>query len=81
MISPEKVTAILEKNVALMNALKGQMIGGFAIIIPPEGEPIEFVTLGSQSDQKSFFKYLTDKISGSVEANQYGGVRMPGGIR
>lgn len=81
MISPDKIVALLEKNTKLMTALSGQQIGGFAIIVPPDGEPIEFVTMGSQSDQKSFFKYLTDKISGSVEANSYGGVRMPSGIR
>jgi len=75
MIKPEKIIAILERNVALMKALNDQTISGFAVIVSPEGEPIEFVTLGTQSDQKSFFKYLTDKISGSVEASGYGGVR------
>ncbi len=74
MITPEKVIATLEKSVAMLKSLSGQQINGFAIIIPPEGDPIDFCTLGSQSDQKAFFEYLTNKIKASVETNQYGGV-------
>ncbi len=76
MIKPERIIAILEKNVALMKALNDQQISGFAIIMSPDAEPIEFVTIGSQSDQRSFYEYLTNKLKGSVETSQYGGVRM-----
>lgn len=59
-----------------METLEGRQIGGFALIVPPEGDSIDFVTLGAQSDTKSFYKYLSDKLSAGLEQSQMGGT-MP----
>ncbi len=81
MIPAEKIADILRRNLELMETLKGKNLIGFALIIPPTGEAIEFQTLGSQSDEKSFYKYLSDKLSANLEASQMGGVGMPRGMR
>ena len=77
MIQPSKVIAVLEKHIALMKSLGDEKLNGFAIIIPPEGETINFCTWGSESDQKAFFEYLFNKMKATTEASQLGGVRMP----
>ncbi len=81
MIPADKIAAMLDKQRELMETLKGQEIGGYAIIVPPQGEPITFITLGSMNDEKSFYKYLSDKLSANLEASQMGGVGMPRGMR
>ena len=77
MTSPAKISELLERKIKLLASLEGEQVNGFAVIVPPEGDPIDFVTLGSQADQKSFFEYLANKLKAAMETSQYGGVRVP----
>lgn len=78
MIPAEKVAALLDKQRELMETLKGKSLTGFAIIIPPEGEAIEVMLMGSHADLKSFYTLVKDKLVAAQETNQFGGVRTPG---
>lgn len=81
MVKAEKIIKLLDDHKATLQRLEGKEIAGFALIVPPEGETIEFISLASHGDVKSFFTFLRDKLSASVENQGWGGVKMPGGVR
>ena len=76
MIPVQKVSEILAKYVKLMETLKGESVGGFIIIIPPDGVAIEQVLLGSEPDKKNFFKIVADKCAEAQTQGGYGGVTV-----
>lgn len=78
MIKAEKIVEILEAQLTRLRKLEGEDLAGFAIIVPPEGDPIDLLVMESPTDTKSFFMRLRDRMVGSAEQNQYGGVNVPG---
>lgn len=78
MINPDTIIALLEKQLTLMHKIIGEKLGGFAIIVPPTGEPIVHLVLSSDDDEKSFYSTLAGKMVNSKEQSQFGGVRVPG---
>lgn len=81
MVKAEKIIELLEKHKETLQRLEGKEIAGFALIVPPEGESIEFISLASHGDITSFFKFLADKLAASRETSGFGGVRMPSNVR
>lgn len=77
MIKPQKIVDLLEKQLAFVKMLleSDRDIGGFAIIVPPDGDPITFVNISSQDDAMSFYKYLADKLTASREVTNLGAIR------
>lgn len=78
-ISPDKIIALLEKQLKLLETMAMSanpiQIGGFAVIYPPDGDPITFVNLSSQDDALSFYKYLADKLTMSREQSGFGAIK------
>ena len=75
----DTVAMLLKKQLELMETLTGRELGGFALICPPEGDPVEIVTLGSHADPRSFFLQVAEKCGATAKAlgEQFtGGVRM-----
>lgn len=63
MIEAEKIGALLDQQKALMDTLKGQKVGGFFIIVPPEGEPITQIILGTEPAPQAFYKAIAERCS------------------
>lgn len=71
------------KHLARLDAklvkLEGEDLGGLVLIIPPEGDPIEFLSLNSHPTMRSFMQMVRDRIVASGETqDQFGAVRVPG---
>lgn len=62
----EEITALLNVQIARLDKLTGEEISGFALLVPPEGAPIEFLTMGA-GDNKGFFGLVADRIKGSLD--------------
>ena len=71
MIKAQTLISLLEGQLDLLRTLRDgeQPIGGFAIICPPDSEPITFVNISSQDDAMSFYQYLSEKLKASRVEN------------
>lgn len=78
MITSESLVILLEKQLVLLRKLEGEKLGGFAVIVPPEGEAIVHLVVSSDGDEKSFYSTLAGKMVNAKEQSQFGGVRVPG---
>jgi hypothetical protein len=79
MIKADKVAELLKKQLELMETLKGRDLGGFALVCPPDGEPVEIVLMTSHSDPASFFRQVAEKCGATAKqlGEQFtGAVRM-----
>jgi hypothetical protein len=82
MIETEKVAELLDRYRSLMETLRGEKLGGFALIVPPEGDPITSVLMAEMADPMTFFSLLKDQLSASIKPQTgYGGVQMPRNMR
>jgi hypothetical protein len=77
-ITSESLVALLEKQLLLLHKLQGEKVGGYAIIVPPSGEPILHVVLSSDDDEAAFYSTLAGKMVDGKQKSQLGGVRVPG---
>ena len=77
----EGIIEILDRKRELLAKLAGEQVAGFAIIIPPNGETIEFISLDSRADEAGFYTFLRDKIMAAKEATSFGGVTVPRNMR
>jgi hypothetical protein len=77
MIPTKKVIALMENQLALLRTLDnaGRDVAGYAVIVPPEGDPITFINISSQDDALSFYKYLADKLTASRENSGFGAIK------
>ena len=75
MIPTEKVADHLKEALALMETLKGHKVVGFALIIPPNGEPVKFTNLGNSEDQKAFYTFLAHSLAIGQEQSGFGAIR------
>lgn len=78
MINSETLVALLEKQLLLLHKLEGEKVGGYAIIVPPVGDPIVHVVLSSDDDEAAFYSTLAGKMVDGKQRGQLGGVRVPG---
>ena len=62
MIKSEAVATSLKKSLELMETLKGHELGGYALIIPPEGDEVQITLLGTHPDTAPFYKMLAEKL-------------------
>ena len=78
MINAEDVVTQLKAQILRLNKLEGEKIGGFVLVIPPEGDPIAYTTLDDRSETIQFFQALNDKLK-LYQANlNLGGVTVQG---
>jgi len=70
MIKADRVAELLKKQLELMETLSGHELGGFALICPPEGDPIDISLVTSHSDPAAFYKMVAEKCSAT--AKEYG---------
>ena len=74
----EGIIELLDKHRKLMEALPGQNLGGFALIVgPTDDAPVEIVLLDTKSDEKSFVTLVRDKLMAVKDSSFPGGVSMP----
>lgn len=59
-MTPKEAAEVLRRNADNLDKLDGVTFGGAAVIIPPEGEPIEFVIGGSGTN---FLKYCVEQLT------------------
>ena len=77
----EEISKTLEANRVRLGKNEGEEIGGFAIIIPPNGTAaIEIMMMGTVPDAKTFYKYVADKCAEAMKdvPDPYGAVGMGG---
>ena len=67
MIKADKVAELLKRQLALMETLTGHELGGFAVVCPPEGDPIEIALVTSHADPASFYKMVAEKCSATAK--------------
>lgn len=77
----EELIFVLQKQIDFLKRNSGEEIGGFALLVAPDCPVIEFMTIGSHEDQKTFFSSLKDRMALCLEMNSYGGVNVPGSKR
>ena len=78
-LKAEDVRKHLARHDARLVKIEGEELGGFVLIVPPEGEPIELLLLGSDIYRGKFMKIMIDRIIQSgTETGPYGAVRVPG---
>lgn len=69
----------LERHKTRLEKFPDEELGGFVLIVPPEGEPIEFLMMGSHPDYRKFMALVRDRIVASGEdQGGFGAVRAPG---
>jgi hypothetical protein len=77
-LKAEDVIRHLERHQTKLTKLAGEEVGGFVLIVPPEGEPIEFLMMGSHPDYRKFMLLVRDRIVASGDdQGGMGAVRMP----
>lgn len=81
MISAAKIVEQLEKERELLLKLGDTEVSGFALLVPPEGEAIRALDIGSHVDTRAFYTGLAEAMKKAMEAAGMGGVRTPGGFR
>ena len=79
MLKADDVIKHLDRHKARLLKLEGEEVGGFILIVPPEGEPIEFLAMGSHPNYRAFMAMVRDRIVASAGDDQgaYGAVRVP----
>ena len=78
MIKASKIIEALNKQIVRLEKFKDEDVSAFVLIIPPEGEPINFVTMDEHSDPATFFQTLSARLKIAMESMQMGGVNVPG---
>lgn len=78
MIKAAKVIDVLNKQILRLEKFKDEDVSAFVLIIPPEGEAINFVTMDEHSDPATFFQTLAARCKLTMESTQMGGVSVPG---
>lgn len=73
-----KIIELLTDQLAFLELIKERQLTGYAIIVPPTGEPIIEFTGGSHDDEKAFYNSLATKFLAAKEQSQFGGVNVPG---
>lgn len=63
MIESEKIAELLAEQQSLIATLAGRKVGGFFIIVPPEGDPVTQIILGTDPTMQAFFKALADRCA------------------
>ena len=80
MNKPQTIIALLQKQIAVLTALEGQEIAHFAVLVPPDGEPLTMLAVESHTDNRGFFQTLTERAKTWLELSGTGGVTMPPGL-
>lgn len=78
MILAEEVIILLEAQIARLAKLTGEEVGGFVMIVPPEGEAIAYMVLDSTATPLTFFDAVNKKMALYINDAQLGGVNVPG---
>lgn len=78
MIKADKVAELLQKQLELMETLKGRDLGGFALICPPGGATaVEITLIASHTNPSDFFKQVAEKCGATAkewgDQNQFSG--------
>lgn len=74
-----EIIKVLENKIELLKKLEEESVSGFAIIIPPSGNPIEMMSLDSTSDERMFYESMSKKCIDAKDQNSLGGVTVPYG--
>ncbi len=74
----EEVIAILDEQRARLVKLEGEEISGFAVVVPPIGDPTRLLLMG-ETDEAGFWAYVVDQLKLKQGPKQpvYGGVGVP----
>lgn len=73
MIETQKVIDLLKAKMELLDRLKDQQLGGFAIIYPPNGNPIDTMLFTSTMDDRAFFDHIRSIWQQDLEKSGFGG--------
>jgi hypothetical protein len=77
-LKADDVIAHLDRHKERLLKLAGEEVGGFVLIVPPDGEAIEFLPLNSQPTYEAFMVMVRDRIVASAAPpSPYGAVNMP----
>ena len=85
-VKSEALIDLLTAEVKRLRKLKGEDVGAFFFVMPPEAEaPISEAFIGSGTGRGAFYKYLADKIDQhqreAAAKDPYIGVAGMGGRR
>ena len=57
-----ELISLLDAEIVRLKKLKDEPVGGFFFIMPPDGDPISNLFLGSSLGTMAFFEYLANKL-------------------